>query len=49
MLKKTKKQKKTILITVASQGIGETSAIKFLNEVYNVCLMATNMPYIGRG
>ena len=36
MLKKTKITKKTILITGASQGIGETSAIKFLNEGYNV-------------
>ena len=34
MLKKTKITKKTILITGASQGIGETSAIKFLNEGY---------------
>ena len=34
MLKKTKIIKKTILITGASQGIGETSAIKFLNEGY---------------
>ena len=42
MLKKTKITKKTILITGASQGIGETSAIKFLNEEYNVGLMARN-------
>ena len=42
MLKKTKITKKTILITGASQGIGETSAIKFLNEGYNVGLMARN-------
>ena len=49
MIKKTKIKEITILITGASQGIGETSAIKFLNEVYNVGLMATNMPYIGRG
>ena len=42
MLKKTKITKKTILITGASQGIGETSAIKFLNEGYNVALMARN-------
>ena len=42
MLKKTKITKKTILITGASQGIGETSAIKFLNEGYNVGLIARN-------
>ena len=42
MLKKTKITKKTILITGASQGIGETSAIKFLTEGYNVGLIARN-------
>ena len=49
MLKQTKIKKITILITGASQEIGETSAIKFLNKGYNIGLMATNMTYIGRG
>ena len=42
MIKKTKIKIMTILITGTSQGIRETSAIKFLNEGYNVGLMARN-------